>query len=110
MNYLDVYFMEELQKAIDSIVFELFNEDNERGYIKFRTSMMQDLTDFYISIIIGDKEYKENTDKFKCMHDSTDWKTGIDYAVELGLGSKTYELIFYHVQAIHLLPEQFFLL
>ena len=62
MNYLDVYFMEELQKAIDSIVFELFNEDNERGYIKFRTSMMQDLTDFYISIIIGDKEYKEILD------------------------------------------------
>jgi uncharacterized Fe-S center protein len=43
--------------------------------------------------MLGDKKYKEKTDKFKCMHDNTDWVSGIDYAVELGLGSKSYEII-----------------
>lgn len=41
--------------------------------------------------IISDREYIK--DHFKCVHPTTNWEVGIDYAVEIGLGNKDYELI-----------------
>lgn len=38
---------------------------------------------------IENKDY----DKFKCIHGNVDWKSGLDYAQELDLGTKEYELI-----------------
>ncbi len=37
---------------------------------------------------------RENLDDhFTCLHPTTNWKVGIDYAAQLGLGNKEYELI-----------------
>lgn len=38
-------------------------------------------------------ERKHLDDHFTCLHPTTNWEVGIDYAVKLGLGSKEYELI-----------------
>lgn len=38
-------------------------------------------------------ERKHLDDHFTCLHPTTNWEVGIDYAVELGLGNKEYELI-----------------
>jgi len=38
--------------------------------------------------------YEDGTDKFKCMHANVDWESGLDYAQDLVLGTKEYELIF----------------
>ncbi|MDR1764203.1 MAG: DUF362 domain-containing protein [Dysgonamonadaceae bacterium] len=35
----------------------------------------------------------QNTDKFALIHPNTDWKAGLDYAEEIGLGTTKYELI-----------------
>ncbi|MDR1861294.1 MAG: DUF362 domain-containing protein [Bacteroidales bacterium] len=35
----------------------------------------------------------QNVDKFKLIHPNTDWKAGLKYAEEIGLGSVDYELI-----------------
>lgn len=61
MNYLDVFFLEEAQKAIDVVVHELFNNNNS-GDIKFTAMMIQNLPDFYISFKHGNIEYKEILD------------------------------------------------
>lgn len=38
-------------------------------------------------------ERKHLDDHFTCLHPTTNWEVGIDYAVKLGLGNKEYELI-----------------
>jgi uncharacterized Fe-S center protein len=35
----------------------------------------------------------QNTDKFKLIHPNTNWKEGLKYAEEIGLGTENYELI-----------------
>ena len=32
-------------------------------------------------------------DKFKLLHPDTDWKFGLEYAEEIGIGTRQYELI-----------------
>lgn len=43
------------------------------------------------SSIMSEREHLD--DHFTCLHPTTNWKIGIDYAVEIGLGNKEYELI-----------------
>lgn len=43
------------------------------------------------SLLDGKESIHE--DKFKCIHANVDWKAGLDYAEELKLGKKDYELI-----------------
>ncbi len=38
-------------------------------------------------------EHLEGEDKFHLIHPDTNWKAGLDYAEEIGLGTKAYELI-----------------
>ena len=38
-------------------------------------------------------EHLEGEDKFHMIHPDTNWKAGLDYAEEIGLGTKAYELI-----------------
>ncbi|MDD3048447.1 MAG: DUF362 domain-containing protein [Bacilli bacterium] len=45
-----------------------------------------------ISSVLGDKK-STNDDKFKCIHGNVDWESGLDYAEELKMGTKEYELI-----------------
>jgi hypothetical protein len=42
--------------------------------------------------LLDGKEHQHD-DKFKCIHGNVDWASGLDYAEELKLGSKEYELI-----------------
>jgi len=42
---------------------------------------------------ILDKNSQRHHDHFTAVSPTTDWKVAIDYAVEMGLGSKDYELI-----------------
>lgn len=42
--------------------------------------------------VLSNKE-KEHKDKFKCLHGNVDWKSGLEYAEELGIGTMKYELI-----------------
>lgn len=42
--------------------------------------------------ILSEKNNK-NTDKFKCIHGNVDWEAGLNYAEELKLGTKEYEII-----------------
>lgn len=43
--------------------------------------------------ILGEKDHEHNQDKFKCIHANVDWESGLDYAEELKVGTKKYELI-----------------
>ena len=38
-------------------------------------------------------EHLVGGDKFHLIHPDTNWKAGLDYAEEIGLGTKDYELI-----------------
>jgi uncharacterized Fe-S center protein len=42
--------------------------------------------------VLGEKDLHEH-DKFKCIHANVDWESGLDYAENLKMGTKTYELI-----------------
>ncbi len=42
--------------------------------------------------ILDGKEHKHD-DKFKCIHGNIDWKSGLNYAEELKLGTKEYDLV-----------------
>jgi len=37
--------------------------------------------------------YTEGKDKFNHIYPNTNWKSGINHAVEIGIGNKEYELI-----------------
>jgi len=43
--------------------------------------------------VLHEREYYDGEDKFTHVHIDTDWKIGLKYAVELGLGSQNYQLI-----------------
>lgn len=43
--------------------------------------------------LLGEKKKTHEHDKFKCMHGNVDWESGLDYAEELNMGTKKYELI-----------------
>ena len=43
--------------------------------------------------ILGEKDLNHEHDKFKGIHGNVDWEAGIDYAQQLGLGTKEYELV-----------------
>lgn len=43
--------------------------------------------------VLGEKDIQHEHDKFKCIHSNVDWKSGLDYAEQLELGTKKYELI-----------------
>lgn len=43
--------------------------------------------------ILEDKHYHEGEDKFGHIHANTNWKTGMDHGVQIGLGSEEYEII-----------------
>ena len=42
--------------------------------------------------VIG-KKWKQGADKFDMVFPATNWKSGLQYAEELGLGTQKYELI-----------------
>lgn len=43
--------------------------------------------------ILGEKDHAHEHDKFKCIHGNVDWKSGLDYAEQLDMGTVKYELI-----------------
>jgi uncharacterized protein len=43
--------------------------------------------------ILEDNHFHEGNDKFCHIHSNTNWKSGLDHAVEIGLGTEEYELI-----------------
>jgi uncharacterized Fe-S center protein len=45
--------------------------------------------------VLTDKDYEEgeNEDKFGHIHPNTHWKTCLDHAESIGLGSQNYELV-----------------
>ena len=43
--------------------------------------------------ILDEKEHNHEHDKFKCIHGNVDWEAGINYAEELKIGTKEYEII-----------------
>lgn len=43
--------------------------------------------------ILADKHFHEGDDKFSHIHSNTNWKSGLDHAVEIGYGSEDYELV-----------------
>lgn len=43
--------------------------------------------------ILEDKHFHEGEDKFCHIHSDTNWKSGLDHAVEIGIGTEEYELI-----------------
>jgi uncharacterized Fe-S center protein len=45
------------------------------------------------SSVLGEKNKKDEHDKFNCIHSDTDWKSGLEYAEKLNLGTTNYELI-----------------
>lgn len=45
------------------------------------------------SSIMGEKESNQEKDKFKCIHGNVDWRSGLEYAEELKMGTVKYELI-----------------
>ena len=42
---------------------------------------------------LTDKDYAAGTDAFTCIHSNTNWRTGIEHAAAIGLGSIGYELV-----------------
>jgi uncharacterized protein len=43
--------------------------------------------------ILEDKHYHEGEDKFGHLYENTNWKSGMDHGVEIGLGSEEYEIV-----------------
>jgi uncharacterized protein len=43
--------------------------------------------------ILEDKHFHEGGDKFGHIHSNTNWKSGLDHAVEIGYGTEEYELV-----------------
>ena len=43
--------------------------------------------------VLHERDYQDGEDKFTHVHIDTDWKVGLKYAEELGLGSQKYKLI-----------------
>ena len=43
--------------------------------------------------ILEEYDFQEGEDKFTHVHTDTDWKVGLRYAEELGLGTKSYQLV-----------------
>ena len=42
---------------------------------------------------LTDKNHVEGTDVFTCIHSNTNWRTGLEHASQIGLGSMGYELV-----------------
>ena len=42
---------------------------------------------------LTDKKHVDGTDVFTCIHSNTNWRTGLEHASQIGLGSMGYELV-----------------